>query len=416
MPTDQPWWSAYAADRAIRDSTRALAEPRDDGWLALAALLHARAHGDQATATALSGGTMSADDPATVAAIRAVRALDTSEVPGVRREAVVSEAVAAVAAVAADMEREGAFHLAGALLRDMQIGCASELPGRDEAALLWQRARAARQAGDLDAASDGYVAAADSARRARATGLLARALVGRANVANMRGNYPAARTAYMEALRLVEGQPELAVHARSAHQGLALAAIAARDLDAAIVHGWRAYTASSGPDDEAQALLNVAETCRLAGDAAASLRAALLVVERATVSRLRMPALGTAAHAAGRLGRVPLVRALRARVAREIAGAGPYEHAHTLVEFAEAWAHLDRRVEATRDARDALAMAETLGFHEVTIRGDGVLDAVAAGARTVTSVERPPARRWSAPARRALAGVRALPDSALAGV
>lgn len=408
-----PWWDAYAADCAARPDGAPIG-PLDEAWLALAGRLHARAQGD-AFPAAFMARTAGPAGAETRALAQAHAALDRIE----DDTTAAGDALRAVRTVAEAMERAGAFHLAAAVLRDAQLACAAGLDDAGEAALHWQRARAARQAGDLDAAADGYAAAVAHARRGEDHRTEARALLGAANVAGMRGNYPEARSRYAAALRLSAARPELESLARDAHQGLALAAVAARDLDAALAHAWLAFRASDDADERAHALLNAAEACRLAGEDAASLRAALQVLELATVPRLRMPALGTAAVVAARLDRRSLVQALRTRVPRE-SGAGPYEHAHTLVEFAEAWLGLAEPRRAGDDARAALAMAEPRGFHEVTIRGDAVLVAVADATTRVTTTARAagttsaPAPRWSREARTALAGIGSLPDTALA--
>ena len=402
------WWEAYAADRARRGGEAV--GPLDDAWLTVAARVHARhvgTDGDDAAPTDTA-----ADDPTVAAVHRALDALrDTPTVHA-------AQALADAARQLADaLERAGAFHLAGVLLRDTQALCATHGATDGDGALLWQRARAARQAGDLDHAADGYAAAADAARRTHDRDTELRALLGAGNVANMRGNYPASRAGYREALRRAATDDACASHARAAHQGLALAAVAARDLDAALAHGWAAYIASGDPDDEAHALLNVAEACRLAGDWTAALRAALAVIERAAVARLRMPALGTAADAAAHLERDALLDTLRARVDADSAAAGPYEHAHTLLEFAEAWATRRRRPRATDDAHAALALGEQHGFHEIVVRADALIAALATETDTVPPrADSAPAAgtRWSRAARTALAGVHALPDSALA--
>jgi hypothetical protein len=406
-----PWWDAYAADRAARPDAASIG-PCDEAWLLLAGRLHARA---QREAFPVAGGAPHADD----AIAQAHATLDRADGEG----GDVAAALDAVRTVAEAMERAGAFHLAGAVLRDAQLAYGPQLDEAAEAALLWQRARAARQAGDLEAAADGYAAAVAHARRGEDRWTEGRALLGAANVANMRGNYPEARARYREALRRTRDEPTLAPLAHDAHQGLALAAVAARDLDAALAHSWLAYRASDDADQRAHALLNAAEACRLANEDAAALRAALQVLEVATAARLRLPALGTAAVVASRLARAALVRALRTRVAREGA-AGPYERAYTLLEFAEAWLALGDADRAGDDARAALALAAPHGFHEVSIRAETVTSRVAAslaaapardGARAADrgAVTTAPTV-WSREARTALAGLHALPDTALA--
>ncbi|MCU0618809.1 MAG: hypothetical protein MUF40_02735 [Gemmatimonadaceae bacterium] len=402
------WWEAYAADRALRAGEAV--GPLDDAWLAVAARLHAQVVGiddQEAPATA--------HDAIDDAAVRALhRAIDTlATTPSTATAAAVADAARRVAD---DLDRAGAFHLAGVLLRDAQALCAAHGANASDGSLLWQRARAARQAGQLDAAADGYAAAAEAARRVCDSDTELRALLGTGNLAHMRGNYPAARAGYREALRRAAAAGTVGdIHACAAHQGLALAAVAARDLDAALAHGWAAYVASGDADDEAHALLNVAEACRLAGDWSAALRAALAVVERASVARLRMPALGTAADAAARLGRDALLRALRGRVDALGAAAGPYEHAHTLLEFAEAWALRRVRPQADDDAHAALAIGERHGFHEIVVRADTVIAALADDRADAPSRVAPAATaRWSRAARAALHGVHALPDTTLA--
>ena len=371
---------AYAADVA-RLGGRAPLGPADDAWLlvahalaraaecgradrgalfalaaqTIAALL--REHGDERTGTALA---VAAD---------ALAAIADAPVPEAMRAT-----TGALQTVVAQQEQVGAFHLAFSTLTAIRQALAPVLDARSRGLLLAQQGRVARQLGALATATQLYRAAAAAGRRAGAPDVAARALLGAGALASNRGNYPESRL-YFERARRAARRAGCAVLLRSSYHGLLFAAFAANDLDAALAHGWAAVHGlpDDATDERAEALLNLGEVGRQAGEHRAALGAALSALELTDLPRLRLPALGTAARAAAALGEHRLLSFLMADVERTVTRSGQeFENARAFVELAEAFDGLHNDLSVQYAAR-ARALAGAGAFHEITARADAVL-------------------------------------------
>jgi tetratricopeptide (TPR) repeat protein len=361
---------AYAAD--LDRLGRSEFGTGDIGWLALGHLLWRSAElPEDARVTFLHEGAPALETFGTQPAVRraadAIRGVTTAR-NGAERAARADDVAAAVRAIVADEERAGAFTLALATLAALRSGVPS-MTARAEGLVLAQQGRAARQLGDLPGATAFYDAAAALGRRAGATDVRVHALLGRGVVANMRGNYPEARRTFGRALALARGAGETEF-VRAAHHGLLHAAIAASDIETALIHGWEAAQgAAEAPDQRAEILNNLGEVCRVAGYEHAALRGHLAAIALTELARIRLAALGGAALAAGRLGAIDLLALLARDAERAIDGSGqPYENALTLVEFGEAYAAVGDRAASVRFGARAAVLAAGGGFHEVAYR------------------------------------------------
>jgi hypothetical protein len=190
----------------------------------------------------------------------------------------------------------------------------------------------------------------------------------------MRGNYPEARDLFRRGLTEATraGSDE---HRRAAHHGLLVAAVAARDVETALAHGWAAFseTSADASDERAEMLLNLGEVGRQAGEYRASLGACLTALELTDSARLRLPALGCAAIAAAQLGERRLLEFLAREVERTARRSGqPFEVARALMDLADACAVVDDAPKALAFAAHAESLAAANGFHEVTARADAV--------------------------------------------
>jgi tetratricopeptide (TPR) repeat protein len=389
-----PPFEAYREDVA-RLAGRAPIGASDDAWL-MAAHALARAAtlppADRPELVAAAADALEGFGGTVGAAGRALRGLATALAGD---WSAAPDDVAAMQHFVAEQEQAGAFQLAHTTLGALRRALEPVLGARCEGMLLAQQGRAARQLGALEAAREHYRAAVRMAREANAPDVAARALVGLGVVGNMRGNYPAARGSFRRALLAARraGARELQL---SAHHGLFVAAIAARDVDTAITHGWatvrRATTAS--PDERADALANLAAASAIAGEHRAALGACLAALELTDLPRVRLPALGTAVRAAAALGEPRILAHLARDVDRTVERSGqPFESAHALVELAEALLAAADGLAATGYAQRAAALAQAGGFHEMALRADRVMDAAQAAptgvAHRATVTERP---------------------------
>jgi hypothetical protein len=310
--------AAYAADVA-RLNGRAPIGAADDAWLALAQVLARAAElpvRERARVLAAGGRTLTAlvpaDAPAPVrnalgAAGAALGTLGDALGRGAGRRAArdgaeageVRAAVDALQGAVAQAEQAGAFLLAFSTLAAARDALAPVLDRRAEGLVLAQQGRVARQVGALVMAAELYAQSVRAARAARAPDVLARALIGGGVLASMRGNYPEARLLFGDAIAAA-ARAGADDHVRAGHQGLLMAALAARDVDTALAHGWSAFEGipTNASDARAEMLATLGDVGRQAGEYRASLGAALAALELTDTPRIRLPALGTAAVAA----------------------------------------------------------------------------------------------------------------------
>jgi tetratricopeptide (TPR) repeat protein len=156
---------------------------------------------------------------------------------------------------------------------------------------------------------------------------------------------------------------------RAGHHGLLVAAVAARDVDTALAHGWAAFQEESSDNDQrAEMLINLGEVSLHAREYRAALGACLSALELSDLPRLRLPATGTAAIAAAHLGERRVVEFLIRESKRLLTRSGqPFENARMLAELAEACAVLGYP-EAIEYARCADEIAQRGNFNEVAVR------------------------------------------------
>ncbi len=408
---------AYAADVA-RLNGRAPIGPADDAWLALAhALVRAEQLPPGARAAVLAAGgagvaaLVPADGPAAIrtALLAAADGLcviagrlgrGAGREPGGVRAAEPDQlpaAVGALQAAVAQQEQAGAFALAFGTLAALRAVLAPVLDRRAEGLLLAQQGRVARQLGAMASAAELYAASVRAARAARAPEVAARALIGAGSLATVRGNYPDARHLFRQGLSAAAraGAEE---HRRAGHHGLMVAALAARDVETALAHGWAAFRETSPDAAEARAemLVNLGAVGRQAGEHRAALGACLSALELTNVSRIRLPALGTAALSAAHLGERRLFEFLAKDLERSVTASGqPFENARALVEFAEAAALLGDKRQASAFGERAASLAQLGPFHEVAANAERMQDELARTHGTT----RPANGAWSSKAR-----------------
>lgn len=386
---------AYAADVA-RLNGREPVGPADDAWLALAHTVTRAATlplAQRPAVLAAGADSLCAMLPADLApgarrtlaaaaeGLRTVaarlgrwRAADRTPAHCAADAHTTADALAAVQQVVAEQEQAGAFLLAFSTLAALRVAFAPVLDARGQGLLLAQQGRVARQLGALTTAAELYESAVRIARAARAPDVAARALLGAGSLATVRGNYPEARALYRRALRAAAraGDTELE---RAGHHGLLIAAFAANDVDTALAHGWAAVRGFSEDDAEtrAEVLANLGEVGRQAGEHRAALGACLNALELTDLSRVRLPALGTAVLAAAQLGEHKLLSFLARDVERAVARSGqPYENARALINLAEAYVLSDEPTAVTY-AATAAGLAKAGRFHEIAARAEQVL-------------------------------------------
>lgn len=232
------------------------------------------------------------------------------------------------------------------------------------------RARIARQRGALAEAAGWYDEVAALAEAEQSNDLLGRAELGRAILAQNRGNYVVAREHLHRVVALEGIAPETKV---VAHHTLMVAAATARDFSRALVHGWEAYQAADTPLRQTEMLINVGQLLVDMGRPRTGLRAFSAAMARPPIPRFTLPILGGAAVAASRCldqRRAPMVvRRFLDQLEGELSAMGgpetlPYAAASALVEFREALAVTGDVVASERMAARARTLAEAHRFNE----------------------------------------------------
>ena len=280
-------------------------------------------------------------------------------------------------ALAARMEDAGALALADTALQMLLLirvdgeGIAIDEQGR----VIAHRARIARQAGDFELAAEQYRNVERIARGARSDELFARAWIGFAVLAMLRGNLPECADWFERAARAADKSGVLEL-SRNAHHGCLIAAGKREAFDDALRHGWLAFRSSIGDALlEAEALSNLAAVMLQAGAFRPALAAFDAALRRNPPARLAIPALGGAMLASARLGDVARARRRYAALEHHAAASDHrYEVTDALVDAAAALLLIGDAAESERVRLQALELARDGKFHELEFRAERVPD------------------------------------------
>ena len=371
---------AYASDLARLQRAAPLG-PGDDAWLVLAHTLCrladlppddvSRVAPQAADVLAVSAVAMGLSSEST--ALRAARALRSLRNPRARLANgydAMTELVIATQAVAEEQELAGAYGLAYATLRAVLQAVGARVAPRIQGNALAQLGRAARQLGATDVAREMYEEAMSLGYECDAQDVIARALLGLGVLALTRGNYPTAREQFERALMNADraNDPELI---RTAHHGLLNCGLASGDLDSAMVHGWNVLRLCIAPDSRAEALMNMAEICRLTGEHDAAIRTYAVAMEWTSQQRVRVHAMSGALQSAITINRLTEAHRYLAEL-DVILPATPdtYTRAIVGIEIADSFYRLGEGVLASARLRDALTLATEHGYHELVHRAE----------------------------------------------
>lgn len=267
--------------------------------------------------------------------------------------------------------------------------------------VLAQSARALRTLGAVDAATERYTLSERLGATHHDRWLRVRSAIGLGATYHHAGNYPATRTVLRRVLR--KGSPDARFTA-AAHHGLLLGAMAAKDWDSALAHGWHLLRAGRrGVVPRIDVLLLMASLCRSIGRyraAVSAATAALTQCVRPDDPMLAHKIIADVALATGDevLGRMHAAH-LRAHLRT---GGGPYEDAralHTLALVEERWG--DRTI-ALHNAGAAQALAQIHRYHELAYHIEPTIERLQAAARSTPWADPSPPRSplladWNTP-------------------
>lgn len=368
---------AYASDLARLNRSGPLG-PNDDSWLTLAHALsrfatlpeHELLLALPNVADAMAVSAVTAGLSAQAPVLRCARALRALNEPVVMPSghAPIAELFFATQSVAEEQELAGAFGLAYATLSGLMRAFGSRAALRAQGSVLAQTGRAVRQMGLTELAQEYYEEAMSVGYECDALDVVARALLGIGVLALTRGNYPKAHEQFERALVNAEHatDPEMI---RSSHHGLMNCSIASGDLDSALVHGWNVLRLCIAPESRAEALLNMAEICRLTGEHDAAIRVYSVAMEWTSQPRVRVYAVSGALLSAVKLKRGKDATRLVAELEEHLRTMPDMYACATLgLELAEALHELGDIPAARRRLDAARTLAEEQSFHEVVHR------------------------------------------------
>ena len=283
----------------------------------------------------------------------------------------------ATRSLAARMEDAGALALADTALQMLLLvridgdGIAIEEQGR----VIGHRARIARQAGDVELSAEQYRNVERMARTTRSDELYARAWIGYAVLAMLRGNLPESNEWFERAAKAAEkaNVPDLS---RNAHHGCLIAASKREAFDEALQHGWLAFRYSAGDAQlEAEALSNLGAVMMEARAYRPALAAFDAALRRDPPARLAIPALGGAMLMSARLGNADSARRHYVALAAYASATDHrYEVTDTLIDAATALFLIGDVAEAERVRARALELASAGKFHELEFRAERVAE------------------------------------------
>lgn len=231
-----------------------------------------------------------------------------------------------------------------------------------------QLGRLAWAFGRVDEAFNRYAEVDRIGRHLREPELRVRACLGRAAIAQVRGQLGDMEREAGQALELAGARLRPLVGL--AHHFLLVAASERGDWSGAIVHGWASYRARRrDAADAAQALGNLGQVLLRAGLPTAAAPAFRLALAVAPPPWIQLPVVGSLALASAMLAENTdlgtLEADLRATAAAETL---PYQFADTLVDFAGAYAVLGDGPASARCAREARRIAAKNGYEVVLSR------------------------------------------------
>lgn len=273
-------------------------------------------------------------------------------------------------AVAAAIEDAGALHLAHTLVyRWLSLDGLSELEvGRCRALL----GRLLRQLGAVEQALACYEATETIGRRAALPELTARAYIGYAVLAQLRGNYPEHDRWFALALDAATAAGDATLVAQ-VRLGMTARAVAVGDFDAAMAHAWQAYEYTrNDPLAGAESLLNLTQLLADQGHHRAALSGYASVLAGDPPLRIRLPALGGLATAAAHLG----LRELYGRAADEIERLDRETEGYAYIRglaLLELWTALRQAGERERAEAIRLRLLEIATahrYHELVLRAE----------------------------------------------
>lgn len=289
-------------------------------------------------------------------------------------------------------EAEGALRLTYSALFSLRSQVpATDLRGGYASA---HAGRVLRTLGLLDQAILAFQEAAKHARRSGDSWLDVRVKLGLGVICHARGNYPAAREIFGEALRHAHPHKDLVC---GAHLGLVTVARVIQDYSMALEHGWHAFQCSYGvPAAEVEALTILAGLSLDVGEFTAALSSCQLAMSKSPGSRMRTELVRYIVHASLCIGDENGVQEnLPLLVSTVENTANTWQEAQGRRVLAEVFEHFGEREKAILYLQQTRAIASAHGYYELLYIADQALSkhsVTASPRRTLTADGGQPSR------------------------
>ena len=286
---------------------------------------------------------------------------------------------------AEDMEKAGCFELARSTVSFVcQMLARAPLTARLLATA--HLGRVNRQIGDLSAAVDCYTTVSAQGQQVHDGPVAAHGFIGLGNVAHARGNRPQQKAFFELALGLAAEGSSAKL---SAHQGLMNVASAQNQLADALLHGWSAHDLAAAESETQLGIVgNLAFIAFSGGFYSAALAGAMHVIQLSRASFNRLGAIGTGIRAAARIPLPADMAKLQALAGAEMTpNAPPFETARLALRCAEAWCTIGEYHRVQPLVERGLSIADRIGFHELRLEAEGLLEQAAIKAAIVATVD-----------------------------
>lgn len=264
-------------------------------------------------------------------------------------------------------EQAGLVNVAESIFESLASlsGLGNEVIGR----VMADRARNSLKRGFVDLSDSQYRALLGAARHYRSLEMEARASIGLAALAQVRGNFPEMRRRALKGVRIAL-KCRLYRLAAGGEAGLGAQAATAGKFSEAVEHFWNGYKLARGDQRlEPELLTNVAQAFQDSNRPREARIAASAVLKSSPVLRIALPALGVFALSSGVLGDRAAVE-WSAKQAVKLARVRGYARAvaGTLFDCAAAYDSVGQWAQSGVLERRAQAIALRHGFNDLTFR------------------------------------------------
>lgn len=295
----------------------------------------------------------------------------------------------ALPGLAGHLEDRGRLEAAESLHR-MAYRAAAEYGAHERASGAARRtARSLRKRAEWEASRAWYGLAFDLADSLGDPAGMSLALQGQASIHRDRGNLPKARETLGHVLRLAVGSGSRQAIAHAHHELAAVSHVSGSHVEAAH-HAWEAVRHYEDEADIVRALVDLAESCRGAGDLEAAEMGFRVVVARAGDTEALAHALGTLTEIAALKGDREALACWVRRFEQSRQDIPVRAVVRFLFDLGQAWGGLRETARATEVFQQVIELSEAHGFAQLVFEAEGAILGLASGRAGEAGLPEPP--------------------------